>query len=244
MTGGDTPPPVKGWRYQRDRMRQLHDEGRVHYPATNGAPDHSKRPRLKRYLREQRGPVLGNVWSDVKPLGAHARERVGYPTQKPVALLERIITASSNPGDIVLDPFCGCATACIAAEKLGRAWVGIDLSAKAVDLVNERLRGEMGDLFHYGFVTARTDIPLRTDIDAPKNYRKNRHVLYGQQEGQCGGCTTLFEFRHLEVDHIVPLSKGGTHHIENLQLLCGHCNRVKGDRPMEYLLSQLQGAPA
>ena len=135
-------------------------------------------------------------------------------------------------------------TACVAAERLGRDWVGIDISAKAVELVNERLRTELGDLFHYGFVTARTDIPRRTDIDAPKNYRQNRHVLYGQQEGQCNGCRSHFEFRHLEVDHIVPVSKGGSDHMENLQLLCGHCNRTKGNRPMEYLLAQLQGVPA
>ena len=96
-----------------------------------------------------------------------AKERVGYPTQKPLALLERIIAASSNPGDIVLDPFCGCATACVAADKLGRRWVGIDISPKAVELVNMRLQQAMGSLFHHRYVTARTDIPRRTDIEAP-----------------------------------------------------------------------------
>ena len=96
-----------------------------------------------------------------------AKERVGYPTQKPLALLERIIAASSNPGDIVLDPFCGCATACVAADKLGRRWVGIDISPKAVELVNMRLQQAMGSLFHHRYVTARTDIPRRTDIAAP-----------------------------------------------------------------------------
>ena len=77
-------------------------------------------------------------------VSAHARERTGFPTQKPVALLERIIQASSKPGDVVLDPFCGCATACVAAENLGRAWLGIDLSPKATELVNVRLQGSMG----------------------------------------------------------------------------------------------------
>ena len=236
------PPPAKGWRYQRDRMALLHADGRIHYPAdADGQPDHSKRPRLKRYLGEQRGPVLGNVWTDIKPLGAHARERVGYPTQKPLALLERIVSASSRAGDVVLDPFCGCATACIAAERLDRQWIGVDLSSKAVDLVNERLRREMGDLFHHGFVTARTDIPQRTDIDKPKDYRTHKHILYGEQEGCCAGCGVHFEFRNLVVDHIIPRSRGGTDHKPNLQLLCGHCNSVKGDRPMEYLLVQLQG---
>ncbi len=98
----------------------------------------------------------------------------------------------------------------------------------------------MGDLFHHGFVTTRTDIPRRTDIDAPINYRQNKHVLYGQQEGKCNGCRTPFEFRHFEVDHVVPQSKGGTDHLDNLQLLCGSCNRIKGDRPQEYLVSKLK----
>ena len=95
----------------------------------------------------------------------------------------------------------------------------------------------MGDL---RLVTARTDIPQRTDIDAPKNYRKNKHVLIGQQEGHCNGCRMLFAFVNLTVDHIVPKSKSGTDQIENLQLLCGHCNSVKGDRPQEYLIAKLK----
>ena len=168
-----------------------------------------------------------------------AKERVGYPTQKPLALLERIISASSNPGDVVLDPFCGCATACVAAEKLGRKWVGIDISEKAVELVNMRLREFMGGLFHSRLVTARTDIPRRTDIDAPIPYRKQKHVLFGRQEGRCGGCKVEFLFRIMEVDHMVPRSRGGSDHPENLQLLCPNCNRVKGDRDMAYLVARL-----
>ena len=155
-------------------------------------------------------------------------------------MLERIIKASTNEGDMVLDPFCGCATACVAAESLGRKWVGIDLSPKAIELVNVRLKAAMGGLFHDGFVTPRTDIPRRTDIDAPVPYRQNRHVLFGQQEGRCNGCRTEFPFRAFSVDHIIPRSRGGMDHIENLQLLCGHCNSVKGDRPMEYLMARLR----
>ena len=167
------------------------------------------------------------------------KERIGYPTQKPLGLLNRIIRASSSPGDVVLDPFCGCATACVAAERFERQWVGIDISPKAAELVNVRLQDSMGSLFHHGYVTTRTDIPQRTDVDAPKNYRQNKHVLYGEQEGRCGGCGTPFEFRHFEVDHMVPQSRGGTDHLGNLQLLCGHCNRTKGGRPQEYLLARL-----
>ena len=234
------PWPPKGWRYQESTMQELHDQGRIHYPArADGSPDFEKRPRLKRYLNEQKGAVVANVWSDIQPISAHANERVGYPTQKSLALLERIIKASSNEGDIVLDPFCGCATACVAADKLGRKWVGIDISPKAVELVNMRLQQSMGSLFHHGYVTARTDIPRRTDIEAPIPYRQNKHVLFGQQEGLCNGCRTEFLFRIFEVDHIIPQSRGGTDHLENLQLLCPSCNRIKGDRPQEYLVARL-----
>ena len=184
------------------------------------------------------GKAVSDVWN-MPIISSSAKERIGYPTQKPLALLERIIQASSNPGDVVLDPFCGCATACVAAENLGRAWLGIDLSPKATELVNVRLQGSMGSLFHNRLVTARTDIPRRTDIDAPINYRKNKHVLFGQQEGRCAGCRMDFPFKIFEVDHVIPQSRGGTDHLDNLQLLCPHCNRIKGDRPQEYLLSQL-----
>lgn len=163
-------------------------------------------------------------------------EKMGYPTQKPVALLRRIIKASSNPGDTVLDPFCGCATTCIAAQQLGREWAGIDISPKAAELVAQRMRDEVG-LFYSG--AHRTDIPKRTDLGKLPPYRSHRHALYGEQEGHCAGCHTHFELRHLEVDHIISRRKGGTDHDSNLQLLCGSCNRVKGDRGMEYLRAKL-----
>ena len=227
-------PPVKGWRYSQETMSKLHDEGRIWYPDKP-----KQRPRLKRYLNEMPGKLADNVWTDIPPINSQAKERIGYPTQKPIALLERIIKASSNEGDIVLDPFCGCATACVAADKLGRKWVGIDISPKAVELVNMRLQQDMGSLFHHGYVTARTDIPRRTDIEAPIPYRQNKHILFGQQEGLCDGCRTEFPFRIFEVDHIIPQSRGGTDHLENLQLLCPSCNRIKGNRPQEYLVARL-----
>ena len=194
---------------------------------------------MKRYLDASLGQVPSNNWIDIPPVNSQAKERTGYPTQKPLALLERVILASSNAGDVVLDPFCGCATACVAAEKLGRKWVGIDISEKAVELVNMRLREFMGDLFHSRLVTARTDIPRRTDIEAPIPYRKQKHVLFGRQEGQCAGCKIEFLFKIMEVDHVVPRSRGGTDHPENLQLLCPNCNRIKGDREMAYLVARL-----
>ena len=197
----------------------------------------------KVYLSE--GRRTGDVWQ-ISHINASAKERVGYPTQKPLALLERIIKASSNEGDVVLDPFAGCATACVAAEKLGRQWVGIDLSPMAYRLVQERLAREVqvgseeSPRLTGWKVTHRTDIPRRTDIDVPIHYRQNKHVLYGQQEGYCAGCNMFMEFRHFEVDHVIPESKGGTGHIDNLQLLCGFCNRTKGNRPQEYLIARLK----
>ncbi len=196
-------------------------------------------PRLRRYLAASPGEAVSDFVADIPNANNRSKEHIAYPTQKPLALLDRIIQVSSNEGDMVLDPFCGCATACVAADRLGRKWVGIDISPKAVELVNMRLQQAMGSLFHHGYVTARTDIPRRTDIDAPIPYRQNKHVLFGQQEGVCNGCRTEFPFRILEVDHVIPQSRGGTDHLDNLQLLCSSCNRIKGDRPQEYLMARL-----
>ena len=236
LSGGGYEYEYKGvsslWRVPLTTMRQLDSDGKLHFTTRGGI-------RLKRYLDEIKGRPLQSIWTDINAINSQAKERIGYPTQKPIALLERIISASSNPGDVVLDPFCGCATACVAAEKLGRKWVGIDISEKAVELVNMRLREFMGGLFHSRLVTARTDIPRRTDIEAPIPYRKQKHVLFGRQEGQCAGCKVEFLFRIMEVDHMVPRSRGGSDHPENLQLLCPNCNRVKGDRDMAYLVARL-----
>ena len=182
-----------------------------------------------------KGRHLGTVWR-IPIINTSAKERVGYPTQKPLALLERIIKASSNEGDVVLDPFCGCATACIAAEKLGRKWVGIDISPKAADLVKLRLHKEIG-LFWQG--VHRTDIPMRTDLGVLPNYRTHKHTLFGKQEGFCAGCQVMFPFRNMTVDHIVPQSKGGTDHRDNLQLLCNACNSMKAAGTQEAFIAKL-----
>ena len=109
-----------------------------------------------------------------------------------------------------------------------------------VHMGNIRPQQSMGYPFHNRPVTACTDIPRRTDIDAPVPYRQNKHVLFGQQEGRCNGCRSEFPFRILEVDHVIPQRAGGQDNIENLQMLCAHCNRVKGDRPQEYLIARLR----
>ena len=193
-------------------------------------------PELKRYLAASGGQVPPDIWTDIPPVNSQAKERVGYPTQKPLALLERIINASSDKGQVILDPFAGCATACVAAEKLGRQWVGIDLSSKAADLVKLRLRKEMG-LFYD--VRHRLDIPHRLDQGKVPDYRTHKHTLYGIQEGTCAGCRVMFPFRNMTVDHVVAQSKGGTDHMTNLQLLCGACNSMKGTRSQEEFVAVL-----
>ena len=239
LTGGGYDYEFRGhygpWKFPEYRMRELEQDDRIHMPKRPGGV-----PAMKLYLIDSKGRAADDMVIDIPPVNPNAQERAFYPTQKPLELLERIVSASSNPGDVVLDPFCGCATACVAAEKLGRKWVGIDVSPKAVELVNMRLREFMGDLFHSKLVTARTDIPRRTDIEAPIPYRKQKHVLFGRQEGRCGGCKTEFPFKLFEVDHVIPSSIGGTDHMENLQLLCSHCNRVKGTRDQAYLMARLK----
>ena len=140
------PWPEKGWRYQIETMKKLDKEGRIYYPTkANGSFDLTKRLCLKRFLAEQKGNIITNIWTDINPLHSADAERLGYPTQKPEALLERIIKASSNEGDVVLDPFCGCGTAIAVAQKLKRQWIGIDITHLAISLMKNRLRDTFGD---------------------------------------------------------------------------------------------------
>lgn len=193
-------------------------------------------------------------WWTLQPLmPSDKKERTGWPTQKPLALLERIIKASSNKGDMVLDPFCGCATACVAAEQLGRQWIGIDISLSAEVITKYRLFEEVQptqpELWHDvdANVIVTHQPPVRTDVDDPRsqqspppNYRVHKNHLYGIQEGYCNGCKRHFEIRNLTVDHILPQSKGGTDHLPNLQLLCGACNSAKGTGTQAELITKLR----
>ncbi len=181
---------------------------------------------------------------DVKELYRNDRERTGYPTQKPLSLLRRIINASTDEGDVVLDPFCGCATAMVAAEGERRQWVGIDISSSAQDLVRLRLQDAQDMHVEKGVwkqVTVRKDVPVRTDAgDLTVNPKEYKHELYGEQDGKCNGCRNEFPFQNMTVDHVVPTSRGGQEIKSNLQLLCGMCNSIKGARTMEDLLARLK----
>ena len=236
LSGGGYEYEYKGsrslWRVPIETMRELDANGYLHFTSKGGI-------RRKRYLDEMQGRPAQSVWEDISPINSQAKERMGYPTQKPLALLNRIIEASSNPGDMVLDPFCGCATTMVSADRLDRQWVGIDLSEKAAELVVRRVEADQG---LWRSIVHRTDNPQRTDLGPLPAYNSaaNKQQLYGQQGGDCAGCGTHFQMQHLTIDHIIAQSKGGTDHIDNLQLLCGHCNSIKGDRGMEYLKSKLQ----
>jgi adenine specific DNA methylase Mod len=136
------PFPAKGWRYKQETMQRLDDDGRIWYPTgKDGSLDTSRRPQLKRYLDEMQGQgqVMGNVWTDISPVNSQARERLGYPTQKPISLLDRIIKASSNRGEIVFDPFCGCGTTIYSAIENDRQWIGCDIAILSIRLIRERL---------------------------------------------------------------------------------------------------------
>ena len=212
----------------------------------------------KIWLDKNRGTVAGDWWTDIIPIRRKgkrqkAAEPAHYPTQKPLRLYERIIKTVTKENDIVLDPFCGCATTCIAAEKARRQWVGIDIWEEAHDLVMKRIKKEVGIL---GNVIYENHLPERTDngeisapflrvkekIKEPPNPWKSRDAMYKhllEQNGmKCQGCYRTFDdHRYLELDHNIPKSDGGIDHITNRILLCGPCNKLKSN---VYTLSGLR----
>ena len=148
--------PYKGrfWAYSRANMREYAAQGRLYYSKT-GIPSYV------RYLDEMPGVALQDIWSDIPPIGPGAAERLGYPTQKPVALLERIVASSTGEGDVVLDPFCGCGTTIDAAQKLGRRWIGIDITHLAINLIRHRLQDTYGEEINktYEVIGEPTSVP-------------------------------------------------------------------------------------
>ena len=241
--------PEWGWRMEKDKLEALDNEGRLVW-SKNG------RPYRKTYLTEGQSPT--NLWTDIDNVSAQSKERTGYPTQKPLELYERIIRASSNEGDFVLDPFCGCATTPIAAERLGRQWVGMDIWDGAHQMVLDRLeseglavRGRPSNregqrLLTFTDIHFETKPPTRTDDGEPATLplrtptgQRSQHPRPRTQHPNlildvgafCQGCGRDYSFdtRVLEVDHISPRSQGGTDAYDNLTLLCPPCNKEKRD---------------
>ncbi|MDD9811763.1 MAG: DNA methyltransferase [Gammaproteobacteria bacterium] len=220
------------YTFNRDRILQEFASGMTEWRYSKGGQAGQKMPK---------GKTPDDVFI-LPSLNAMSKERTGYPTQKPLALLDRIIQASSVEGDMVMDPFCGCATTCVSAQNHHRNWIGIDLEDVAIDLVVDRLsetdNGQTTIQFN-DFIASKTP-PVRTDLETLTWTKKRIHAhCFDKQSGRCNGCKKPFEAYHLEIDHIYPKSLGGAWLLENLQLLCGNCNRIKGDRPMEYLRARL-----
>ena len=198
-----------------------------------------------------KGKVVMDWWADITPVQRLIKEMVGYPTQKPLALYERIIKASSNEGDLVLDPFAGCATTCVAAERLNRQWVGIDLWNETKDTMVRRLESEKR-MFAVEQMTVTPTPPERTDDGEvaspdlslklqrqPERWQRlfRRDIFDRLREAQesldgveCAGCGRALEMEFMELDHIQPRSERGTNYIDNRILLCRPCNGRKADK--------------
>lgn len=230
---------VRDWRWTKQRMEQAYREGRIVQARPGNVP------RYKRYLDEQPGPRVVSVWDDIKRLEAASSENIGFPTQKPLALYERIIQMASEPGDIVLDPFAGCATTCVAAERLGRKWVGIDIWGKVAEVVKERVAKEQIPLLYKDITFTnklprprKASKPSASGPPAPDRYAEPRTMsrqemkefLIAKHGLQCQGCDRTFDIPdYLQLDHITPRSEGGLNHISNRTLLCGPCNVRKSN---------------
>lgn len=195
--------PATGWRYSPETMARLDAEGRIYYPTReDGSHALEKRLALKRYLKEQKGSIVTNVWTDIPPLTAVAAEAMGYPTQKPLALIERILNASSKKGEVILDPFCGCGTAVHAAERLMRKWIGIDVTHLAVSLIEKRMRDAFPDIEFEVHGTPK-DLDGARDLAARDKYQfqwwacslVNAQPYQGKKKGADSGIDGVIYFQ-------------------------------------------------
>ncbi|MGI9306962.1 MAG: DNA methyltransferase [Gammaproteobacteria bacterium] len=230
------------WRFNRSDIRVPYSGKGPH--GGNAWLKEGKTLKEWREEKYKEGKIPSNWWADI-PKAVYSSEKTDYPTQKPLALLERIIKASSNKGDLVLDPFCGCATTMVAAEYLGRSWVGIDVSEKAAEIVIERLQktthGEIPLLNPEDVVEHFRAPPKRTDLPKMTDKRILKPHLYKKQDGKCvAPCGKNGEGRKVDIglmdfDHITARERGGQSVDGNMQLLCRECNSIKGAKGMTYL---------
>lgn len=208
-------PHPNGWVVSYEKMKELDAENRLIFPKKP-----SGRIRVKRYLDEVPGKIVGNIWSDISPISSQATERLGYPTQKPQKLLERIIDASSNPGDLILDPFCGCGTAVHAAQALGRQWVGIDITHLAISLIEKRLNDAFPDEI-FAVHGVPEDLAAAHNLASRDKYQfqwwacslVNAQPYQNGKKGADGGIDGLifFQDNHKSPKKIIISVKGGEH---------------------------------
>ena len=222
---------LRVWRWTKEKMQAHHDAGRLVYTK-------SGMPRYKRYLDEMSGTPVTSVWTDIPPINSQARERLGYPTQKPEALLDRIITASSNEGDTVLDPFCGCGTTIASAQRLNRRWVGIDVTNLAITLIRSRLADSFGGTAEYEVIGEPVSHPdaARLAADDPYQFQWWALGLVGarpveQKKGADRGIDGRVYF-HVGDGHtrqIILSVKAGHVSVSHVRDLRGVMDREKAD---------------
>ena len=218
------------WRWTRERMQEAYENGIVLQTRPGTVPQ------LKRYLDEQRGRHLGDVWTDIPPLNSQAQERLGYQTQKPLALLDRIIKASSPLNGVVLDPFCGCGTAIHAAQKLGRAWIGIDVTHLAISLIERRLKDAFPGIAFDVHGTPK-DLDGARDLALRDKYQFQWWAISlidaqpfgGKRKGADGGIDGLIYFRSdaKTTERAIVSVKGGGVSVPMVRDLKGVMDREK-----------------
>lgn len=210
---GKFPAPTRTWACVKEKMQEYERQGSLAYTNTGT-------PCLKKYIDEMPGAPVQNIWDDIPPVNPMAAERLGYPTQKPLALLERIIEASSNPGDVVLDPFCGCGTAVHAAQKLGRPWIGIDITHLAISLIEKRMRDAFPGI-QFDIHGTPKDIGGARDLAERDKYQfqwwacslVNAQPYQGKKKGADTGIDGMIFFQDdtKTVKKIIISVKGGEH---------------------------------
>jgi site-specific DNA-methyltransferase (adenine-specific) len=231
-------PPRKGWAISLEKMKQWDREGRLHFPEKK-----SDRIRRKRFLSEWQGAPVQNLWTDIPPLQSQSKERLGFPTQKPLALLERIVLSSSNEGQTLLDPFCGCGTAVAAAEKLGRKWIGIDITYLAIALIKKRIMDHFPDgKFEIVGEPKSAEDAKQLFLQSPFQFESWAvSLLGGQPYKSAGGGDTgidgLLYFKDYENKHhkIIIEVKGGGYNPKDVRALKAVIKREGA--PMGVLLA-------
>ena len=214
-------PPNGGWRHKLETRERLHGENRVVF-SRNG------QPRYKKYLKDSKGTPVSNLFTDIE--FAQGKEKTGWETQKPLELLHRIIKTSSNEGDLVFDPFAGCATTIIAAHQLNRQFIGCEIDKEVTDILIMRCQ-DQPDMLYEKDITLETKLPVRNEvrsvqarIDIDEIRHENIRKLYGptlyaRQNGKCAITKQLIPYESGDVDHIIPLTEGGSNELDNLRFV-------------------------